>query len=258
MTTRAQANKGSNNGTKTIKDHFNQDATATKKVTIGTQENDNTKLLQEILTKLTNLTHEMTSVKQEISNMKTTVTNIVQEELTARDKIWFKDKEILLRKISDLERKEEAREKSDKRNNVIIKGYEVKSNLLTREMDEFFENKLGINVKTIDAFVIKTKNGGDLIKVKLAYFIHKQLIMGNKNKLKGSDIYIFNDRTLKERTAQKELAKIAEEEKDKGNNLKLGFMKITINGVTKTWNAGLGHFNQDLPSQPTFRDRCEE
>ena len=62
-------------------------------------ENDNTRLLQEILSKLTNLTDEITGVKKEIANVRATVKDIVVEELTVRDKVWSEEKQMLLKKV---------------------------------------------------------------------------------------------------------------------------------------------------------------
>jgi hypothetical protein len=77
----------------------------------------------------------------------------------------------------------------------------------------------------------------------------KEKVMKQKGKLRGNrateKIFIDNDLTKKEREIQKKIRAIAREEKRRaiakeakrqGKNLKVGYMKITIEGVQMRWN----------------------
>ena len=64
--------------------------------------------------------------------------------------------------------------------------------------------------------------------------------MLNKRKLQGTDIFISNDRTLKERAIQIELQKFADAERKQGKEVKLGYQKITIDGAVRVWKNGFG------------------
>ena len=59
--------------------------------------------------------------------------------------------------------------------------------------------------------------------------------MQNKNKLKGTTIFIENDMTNKEINIQNELKKIAKQEYEKGNKVRIGYQKLTINSKTFDW-----------------------
>lgn len=75
-----------------------------------------------------------------------------------------------------------------------------------------------------------------IIVAKLKNFEHKIEILKNKSKLKGKNIYIDSDLTLDEQKTQAEIRKAAKEEKDKGNNTKVGYRKLEINGMKYVWN----------------------
>jgi polysaccharide deacetylase 2 family uncharacterized protein YibQ len=63
----------------------------------------------------------------------------------------------------------------------------------------------------------------------------KEKVMKLKGKLRGKKktekIFIDNDITKPEREIQKKLGTIAEEKKREGKEVKVGYMKITIEGV---------------------------
>ena len=62
------------------------------------------------------------------------------------------------------------------------------------------------------------------------------LILQNKNKLKGKEIYIENDLTKQEREIQAAIRQKAKEERNKGNEVKIGYLKLRINGKWEHWN----------------------
>jgi hypothetical protein len=62
----------------------------------------------------------------------------------------------------------------------------------------------------------------------------KEKVMKQKGKLTG------NRATEKEREIQKKIRAIASEEKREGKDVKVGYMKITIEGVQMRWNEEKG------------------
>ena len=112
MSTRSgQTSKPITSGTKTLKEHFSQNGSVTNKP----DKLNNTQLLREISAKLTTLTDNMSDVKDEIVNIKSTIRDVVVEELSIREKVWDTEKENIMRKIKELEQKDELREKSSKK-----------------------------------------------------------------------------------------------------------------------------------------------
>lgn len=69
----------------------------------------------------------------------------------------------------------------------------------------------------------------------------KSGVMQNKNRLKGSRIYLEHDYTTEERNIQNETKKIAKTEKDKGKKVKMGYRKLFVDGKSYVWsNADQG------------------
>lgn len=86
-----------------------------------------------------------------------------------------------------LERKKEAR-----KDNIIIRGWEVDGRReITREsVEEFIKDKLGVGTK-----VWWCRRSENVVVVKLESEAKKRAVMENKNKLKGGIIFIKNDLT---------------------------------------------------------------
>lgn len=67
-----------------------------------------------------------------------------------------------------------------------------------------------------EAYWIGKNSGEDILVAKLKDGQQKEEIMLRKGKLKGKKLYIENDLTKKEREVQRELVKLANAEKAKG------------------------------------------
>lgn len=194
-----------------------------------------------ILEKLNSLSSDIaTEVNKQLANVHTTIQEIVNEELALRDDAWKKEKSELESRIKTLENMEESRQKRERRNNVTIRGLATQSKDVKTEVDGLLHDKLGVDAKVARSSIIKTKKGQQLIVVNFDSFDDKIKVMKNKKKLAGSDIYISNDRTKKEREIQASLMKIADEEKVAGKEVKVSYRKITVDGVTWTWNDKKG------------------
>lgn len=75
-----------------------------------------------------------------------------------------------------------------------------------------------------------------MIKVKLDTWESKLAILKQKRKLKGSDIFIDQDRTTKERLVAKNLRELSKKHRAEGRTVKLGYQKITIDNIPYYWN----------------------
>ena len=73
------------------------------------------------------------------------------------------------------------------------------------------------------------------IRVELRCLEDKIAIMKNKNKLQGTDIYIDDDLTKQEREIQRTLRMRAREEREKGNEARVGYQKLMINNNWVNW-----------------------
>jgi len=70
---------------------------------------------------------------------------------------------------------------------------------------------------------------------KLGNAEEKREVMVNKYKLKGEDIFIENDLTWEERKVQERISKWFREMRNKGNEVKIGFGKVRVNGLWRYW-----------------------
>lgn len=140
-------------------------------------------------------------------------------------------------KMKELERKVENMEKHQKKQNIIIKGYEFKDNEGGAEVARFISEKLEVEVKIKDVQKLKVKQGNPpMTIVKVDSWEEKEKIMKNKGKLKGTSYFVDHDLTQTEEKIQKELRDKAREEKGKGRTAKVGYQKIFMGNTWWKWN----------------------
>ena len=145
----------------------------------------------------------------------------------------------LQEKIKKLEMREEIRERKEKRNNIVIKGWEVaQRDSLEKAVEEMIKRELHADVTVIEAFW--TRRGTNMVTAKLKDKDQKRIVMIKKNNLKGKNIIIDNDLTWKERQIQREIRLIAETEKTGGAKVKIGYRKLRVNETNFAWKEGVG------------------
>lgn len=155
----------------------------------------------------------------------------IKEEMKTKELEWQKEKKELKTRVVKLEEKIEEMEKHKKKNNIIIKNIKIPDEKVREQTTEFFKQQLGVNAEVEDAFKINR----DVILVKMTGWEEKMKIMRSKNNLRGTDIYIDNDMTKKEREIQRKLRQIAKEEIEKGNKATVKYKKLVVNNKTYNW-----------------------
>ncbi|KAF2902975.1 hypothetical protein ILUMI_03202 [Ignelater luminosus] len=138
----------------------------------------------------------------------------------------------LKKKIDELRNRMEIIEKDKKKNNIVLSGLPVDPKNVVKvkeEMEKFFKEELNTDTKIKD-----TRRIGDLkYVVKMKTITDKREIMKNKCKLrqvKNKIVYINEELTEKERKIQKIVKETAAEEIKKDNKVRIGHMKLNING----------------------------
>lgn len=135
--------------------------------------------------------------------------------------------------------------KKEKRNNIIIKGWEVpKRDLLKTAVEEMLKNELKVDAIVEKAFW--TKKGTNMVIAKIKDKEQKKEIMIKKKNLKGKNIFIENHLTWKKRQMQKEIRMMAEAEKEKGAKVKIGYRKLQINDRQFVWKGEEGLEEQNF------------
>lgn len=140
------------------------------------------------------------------------------------------------------------RGKKEKRNNIVIKGWEVpKRDLLKTAVEEMLKNKLKVDAIVEKAFW--TKKGTNMVMAKIKDKEQKKEIMIKKQNLKRKNIFIENGLTWKKRQMQKEIRMMAEAEKEKGAKVKIGYRKLQINDRQFVWKGEEGLEEQNFWSR---------
>lgn len=172
--------------------------------------------LDEVMSELNNLRQEQVKMKQEMNNLRTENNN-------------------LQKRMEILESKIENNERKDRRNNIVIKGIEINGKTTNHDVQEFLKSKLNIEAEIEETKVISTCQKPFVI-AKLKRSDDKLKIMKEKKILRNTRIYIDEDRTQTELNIQAKMREIGNQEKQKGNEVKIGFKKIWINKELWIWN----------------------
>ena len=159
-------------------------------------------------------------------------TEKLRNDIREKEIKWQREKTALENKINVLENKFEQQDKKARRNNIVIKGAHLNTENLEGEVECMIKNKLGVEVKILEAYTIRNRHENKIIIAKTEYIKQKTMIMTNKNKLKDTRIYIENDLTKKELEIQRDIRQVAK--KEKGKQVKIGYQKLIING--QTWS----------------------
>lgn len=160
----------------------------------------------------------------------------LKEEMKKKEEIWEREKHQLRYKIQNLEDRLESEEKNKKRNNIVIRGVNCEGENIKERTRGFLEKQLGVKVSIKEAYTVGKRKEKKAVVAKIEYWKEKQEVMKNKNKLRGTQIYIDNDLTMKERDIQSKIYDRANKEKAKGKRVKIGYQKLLIEGVQYVWN----------------------
>lgn len=160
----------------------------------------------------------------------------LKEEMKSKEKKWECERKELTERIEKLEQRIEKNEKEKRRNNLVIKGKNLENSNNKEKMAEFMKNKLEVDAEIKKVVTISKKDDWNTILVQMETWEEKLKVLKNKNKLKGSNIFIEHDYTQDERRIQGEIIKIAKAETEKGNETKIFYRKMLINGVPYIWD----------------------
>ncbi|KAK4880425.1 hypothetical protein RN001_008571 [Aquatica leii] len=153
--------------------------------------------------------------------------------------------------IEKLENQLETQEKNKKIHNIIIKGLQLPNNNLETNIETFLNQELNTEVNVTEAFKVGKKSDSMVIVAKLKSRTQKQLILTNKNKLKGKSVYIENDLTKAELEIQSILRQHANEELKKGRKAKIAYQKLYIDNELYIWNKKQKQLIKQINFTPT-------
>ncbi|XP_036143369.1 golgin subfamily A member 6-like protein 7 [Monomorium pharaonis] len=163
---------------------------------------------------------------------------VEQEELKRKiEKIEVGGDNAVGKKVKEIERRLEMKEREDRRKNLLIKGVEVKEGSRKEAVEKVFrEIGAEVTVKGVRRIGEGNKKGREMIWVKLESEEQRKEVWSRKKTLKGREERILEDWTWKERRMRWRLEKIARVEEEKGNRVWLGYGRIRIGDYWWKWD----------------------
>lgn len=182
-------------------------------------------MMTEMMRELKELRNDQKSIMEEVKQINEETTTLRKENRELKDRMKV------------MEEKLEKIEKQNRKNNIIIKGIDFQNK--TEGIEQFCKERLGTEVK-IEAFQNIGTNERPMIMAKVNTWEQKVSIMKNKNKLRGTKIFVDHDMTKAESEVQKKLRERAKVEKSQGKEAHVGYQKIYINGECWKWAQEYG------------------
>ncbi|CAG5093126.1 Protein of unknown function [Cotesia congregata] len=142
-------------------------------------------------------------------------------------------------RITEIEEWKESKEKMERKNNIVIFGWNGKDRIEKKEIADFFQEEIGLeNMEESIEEIRQTGTNRKMVWVKMKKLEDKKKIMERKAMLKGKKVFIENNRTKKEREEQKELKKRVWIARNQGaKNVKVGFGRLWVEGVMYRWDG---------------------
>lgn len=158
----------------------------------------------------------------------------LREAIKEMNQKWEQKYVEMENKYNKLERRIENMEKEKRKNNIVVTGIEIveKDGEMEKQMEEWMNTELGVESKVKEVKRI-TQNR---TLVSIENFNGTLRVLRSKNKLRGKKIYIDSDLTPQERDIQKKLRQTARKLREEGKNVKIGHMKLIVDGKEMLWN----------------------
>lgn len=196
---------------------------------------------KEMRDKFDKIADELADIKRDNENFKETLLQENRELKIRADNMQkeiedLKDEKINLSiRVTQLEKALERDDRQKRKENIIIKGSSFEEENLKENIKQYIKEKLDLEIEVREAHLIG-KGPNKTILAKLKDFNQKLNVLKNKRKLKNEKIYIQSDLTIREREVQNILKDMAKEERDQGNNVKIGYNHLIINNITYDWD----------------------
>lgn len=209
------------------------------KTSSKTQKSD--EKLDRILKMVTNTSNDVQQLRREIQENNAEIKRLREENVIIKQKynVLEQENQKIMKDLQILNKRMEHKDRKDRQNNIIVTGWETQvSDVegLRKEVQNFIERYLEIQVPIREA----VKLGQKVCLVSLENMDDKIKIMKNKSKLRDlkaeNKYYINHDQTREERDTQRLIRQRAQEEKQNGKQVKVGYRKLIINGQEWRWN----------------------
>ena len=141
-------------------------------------------------------------------------------------------------RLERIEKVLEQTERGMKRNNLIVKGIEMRGESgegLKREMESLLKVSVGVDAELQTARRVSEK----MYVIGMKNFEEKMEVLKHKKNLKGhaEKVFIQSDLTYKEREIQRIIRGRGAEERRNGKSTKIGYNYIIIDKTRWNWNS---------------------
>lgn len=133
----------------------------------------------------------------------------------------------------------ELKERRRRKNNLVIRGVGAERYESMHEVKQKMERKLGIRME-----IKRCREGREGIVVEMGSVRNKIEVMRRKGGLKETGWWVDDDFTEREKRVQEWLRKIEEEETRNGLRVKIGYMKIRVEGIWYKWDEEKGQIRE--------------
>ena len=133
---------------------------------------------------------------------------------------------------------QDKKEREGRRNNVVVRGVVTEGREVGEEIRKLW-GRMGLERGDIKEVVWIGKAGGGgsgMVLVKMAGRDEKRKVMEARKNLKGGRERIDDDLTEEERRGKWKIEREAERERESGKNVRIGYMKMWVNGRMKKWD----------------------
>lgn len=216
--------------------------------------------VNEIKSSVQEIKNEMGDLKNQIAEVKSgadRTDNELQSLKKESNQNWKELREEVKKLQSrgtELEYKLEKMEEEKVKNNVVMSGIlinERDSEKLKIAVKNIMREKLELDIEPKRVYKIGEKR----CVIELIKWEDKMEVLRNKNKLIRSEIYIDSDLTPTQRRIMSEMRKRARTERERGNQVKVGHMKLIMKGKIITWDRENGGMVEKILEEPRLETK---
>lgn len=223
------------------RDRSSPEDTHTKKIRRENSHREMEAKIDKLINAVNALTGSVDAVKAEMKEMK--------DAFAAKEAKWDEEKAGLIVAVKQLEERVDYMERDRLRNKAILTGVQLTHERASGVVREML-SKLPKPVTPSEISSFTTKAGITKVRVCFANHEDKMSVLRERKMLTVTDekgastpVYINDDQTKKDQFISFQARKFAKEERAKGNEVKLGFRKIVVNGKPMLFDEQSNTFN---------------
>lgn len=160
----------------------------------------------------------------------------------------------ICKKVQDVANWANVQERNRRKDNIVIKGLQLKTQSLIPEINTFLKNTFGVVDEILAAKMISKPGSRSAIIVQLeSSEAKREILQQKKEKLHSSEVFIEPDRTPEDRKIFLSLRAKAKAAREDGRTVVFRGRSIEIDGQLFFWNLGNNDIEPATKPQPSRR-----